>query len=72
MKKIIEFWNALPKTVRVFCYIGLSEILAEVAIELGSFEQVFLIRTLSRIINLALVFLQEAIPAIKQRLAVKK
>ena len=68
MEKIKEIWALLPKTAKVFLYIAFSVLLAELAIELGNFEQTFFVRFLAQVINLALVFLQEAVPAIKERL----
>ena len=65
--KISEIWNFLPKTLKVFFYISISIILSEVLIELGNIQQVFIVRCLAQIINLGLVFIGEAVPAIKDR-----
>ena len=68
MNKITTLWESLPKTIKVFCFLALSTILSELAIELGGLEQTFLIRTLAQIINLGLVGVEESVPAIKSRL----
>ena len=68
MNRITKLWENLPKTLKVFCFIALSTILSELAIELGGLEQTFLIRTLAQIINLGLVGVEEGVPAIKARL----
>lgn len=68
MKKFIE---KLPKTVKVFFYIAISIVLSEALIEIGGFKQTFIIRILAQIINLVIVFLQETIPEVKNRLAKK-
>ena len=65
---IIETWNNLPKTIKVFFYIALSIILSESAIELLQLEQTFVIRILAQLINLGLVFIEEAVPAVKKRI----
>lgn len=65
MKKFIE---KLPKTVKVFFYIAISIVLSELLIELGNLEKTFIIRVLAQIINLVIVFLEEAIPEVKARL----
>jgi hypothetical protein len=63
-----EFWVKLPKTAKVFAYIALSILLSELLIELANLEQVFFVRFLAQVINLAVVFLQEAVPAVRDRL----
>ena len=68
MNRITKLWENLPKTLKVFCFLALSTILSELAIELGGLEQTFLIRTLAQIINLGLVGVEESVPAIKSRL----
>lgn len=68
---MLKIWNELPKTVKVFFYLALSTILAEVAIELGSLEQTLVIRILAQLINLAIVFLEESVPAIRRKLSKK-
>lgn len=65
---MLKIWNELPKTAKVFFYLALSTILAEVAIELGSLEQTLVIRILAQLINLGIVFLEESVPAIKRRI----
>ena len=65
---MIEFFDKLPKTIKVFGYLAISTILAEVLIELKAVEQSLMIRILAQLINLAIVFLQEAIPAVRERL----
>lgn len=71
MKKIQEIWNNLPKTIKVFFYISLSTILSEVLIEIGRFEQTFLIRISAQLINLGLVFLGDVITEVKTRIESK-
>ena len=68
MDKIIKNWENLPKTIKVFFYITISIVLSECLIELGHFENTFIIRILAQIINLVIVFLQEAVPEVKKRL----
>ena len=68
MKKISEFWENLPKTVKVFVYLIVSTLLAEVLVELGGMEKTFLVRVLAQVINLGIVFLQEAVPEVRRRL----
>jgi len=68
MNKITTIWESLPKTLKVFCFIALSTILSELAIELGGLEQTFLIRTLAQLINMGLVIVKEGVPAIKAKL----
>jgi len=68
MKKIIAIWNSLPKTAKVFCYVAISYILSEALIEIGKFEQTFLIRISAQLINLALVFIGDLITEIKGRI----
>ena len=63
--KIKERWEALPKVIKVFCYIALSEVLAELLIELTGIEQTFIIRASARVINLAIVFMEDSVPAIR-------
>jgi hypothetical protein len=62
-----KLWNKLPKTVKVFFYLALSTVLAEVLVELKLVEQTILVRLLAQIVNLVIVFLQESIPAVKAR-----
>lgn len=69
MEKIKEFWDLLPKTVKVLGYLIISTILAEGLIELKGLEQTFIVRILAQIINLVLVFLGDAVPAIRERLS---
>ena len=68
MNRITKLWENLPKTLKVFCFIALSTILSELAIELGGLEQTFLIRISAQLINLGLVGVEESVPAIKSRL----
>ena len=68
MKKIKVTWDSLPKTVKVFFYIALSIILSEALIEFANIEQTFIVRILAQVINLGIVFLEEAIPEVKNRL----
>jgi len=66
MKKI---WEEMNSTLKVLIYLIVSTILGEILIELGGFEQVFLVRVSAQIVNLVLVFIEkEAIPAVKERL----
>ena len=70
LNEIIYIWNnKLPKTLKVFVYSSVSIILSEILIELGNINQVFIVRVLAQIINLALVFVGEAIPEVKKRLS---
>jgi thiamine pyrophosphate-dependent acetolactate synthase large subunit-like protein len=66
--KIKEIWEALPKSAKVLFYVGISTVLAEAVIELGNFEQTFLIRVLAQLINLLIVFIQDLIVEVKARL----
>ncbi len=65
---MIEKWNNLPKTIKVFIYLALSTILAEGAIELGQLEQTFIIRVLAQIINMGIVLLEESVPVVRAKL----
>jgi len=71
-EKLIFIWNnSLSKTVKVFFYLAGSIILSEILIELGNIDQGFIVRVLAQIINLVLVFVEEAIPEVKKRLEKK-
>lgn len=65
--RMVEIWNKLPKTAKVFFYLALSTLLAEILIELRGVEQTLIVRVLAQLINLGIVFLQEAVPATKDR-----
>jgi len=65
---MINKWNNLPKTVKVFAYLIISTLLAEGLVELGNMEKTFLVRVLAQVINLGIVFLQEAVPEVRRRL----
>ena len=67
MNKVKEFYDKLPKTVKVFFYIAVSTVLAEVLIELKSIDQSLVVRVLAQLINLAIVFIEEAYPEVKKR-----
>lgn len=69
IKAVKETWESLPKTIKVFCYIVVSIILSETLIELGNLERTYFVRVLSQIINLAIVFIKEAVPEVKKRLS---
>ena len=69
MEKVKAFWGALPKTLKVFVYIVVSIILSEGLIELGNLEQGFIVRVLAQIVNLSIVFLEEAIPEVRKRMS---
>lgn len=71
MDKLLEFYNKLPKTAKVFFYLAISTILAEVLIELKAVDQTLLVRILAQLINLAIVAIQESVPAVKARLTKK-
>ena len=66
---MIEFFDKLPKTVKVFGYLAISTILAEILIELKAIDQSLIVRILAQLINLTIVAIQEAVPAIKDRLS---
>ena len=68
MDKVKAFWNSLPKTVKVFVYIFISYTLKFVAVELGVLEDSSLANYLVGLINLILVAIEEAVPAVKARL----
>jgi hypothetical protein len=68
MNKIIAIYESLPKTVKVFGYLALSTILAELLIELGGLEQTFLVRITAQLINLGLVFAEQTAGTVKERL----
>jgi hypothetical protein len=68
MNKIIAIYESLPKTVKVFGYLALSTILAELLIELGGLEQTFLVRISAQLINLGLVFAEQTAGTVKERL----
>lgn len=67
MDKILLIWDRLPKTIKVFFYLSVSTIFAEILIELKAVEQTLIVRILAQIINLAIVALQESIPAIREK-----
>lgn len=67
MDKIKSFWGKLPKTVKVFFYIALSTLLSELLIELRGIEQVFIVRFLAQIINMAIVLIEESVPAVRAK-----
>ena len=69
---VVNFWNKLPKTAKVFVYIAISMVLSEVVVELGNMEDAFLVRISAGIINLLLVFLQESVPAVRAKLSKKE
>jgi hypothetical protein len=69
MEKLQTIWDVLPKTVKVFIYLAISTILSEVLVELKTVDQTFLVRISAQLINLAIVLVQEVIPAIKNRIA---
>jgi hypothetical protein len=68
MNKIIAIYESLPKTVKVFGYLALSTILAELLIELRGLEQTFLVRISAQLINLGLVFAEQTAGTVKERL----
>jgi hypothetical protein len=79
MKKVKEFlkivadilkttWNKLPKTAKVFVYVFVSYTLKAISVELGMLEDSALADYLVGVINLAIVFIQEAVPAVKAKL----
>lgn len=68
MRKI---WNELPKTVKVFFYIFASYTLKFIAVRLGLIEDSVLADYLVGLINLAIVFLEESVPAIKRKILKK-
>jgi len=68
MQSILNIWNSMPKTGKVFGYLAVSILASETLIELAHLEQGFLVRVLAQLINLGLVFLQEAVPAVKARM----
>lgn len=61
-------WEALPKTAKVFFYVAVSFILSEIAVELGAFDEIFIPRVLGGLINIALVFIEEAVPEVRKRI----
>ena len=65
MKKIQEVWDNLPKSAKVLVYMIISFILSEGLIEIGKFEQTFLIRVSAQIINLLLVFIVDLVKEVK-------
>lgn len=65
MNKIQEMWDSLPKSAKVLVYMIVSFILSEGLIEIGKFEQTFLIRVSAQIINLLLVFIVDLVKEIK-------
>ena len=69
MNKVLAAWENLPKTIKVFCFLALSTLLSELAIELGVLSQTFLVRISAQLINLLLVGLEQGVPEIKARLS---
>ena len=69
MNRITKLWENLPKTIKVFCFLALSTLLSELAIELGVLSQTFLVRISAQLINLLLVGLEQGVPEIKARLS---
>ena len=67
MSKIQEVWDSLPKSAKVLVYMIVSFILSEGLIEIGKFEQTFLIRVSAQIINLLLVFIVDLVKEVKAR-----
>jgi len=72
MSRIINIWESMPKTVKVFFYLVISIILSETLIEIGNLERTFIIRISAQIINLILVYLGEVVPEVKNRLLAEK
>ena len=68
INKIKLVWALLPKTGKVLLYVIISTILAEVLIELGGMEQIFFVRVSAQVVNVLIVFLQETVPAVRDRL----
>ena len=62
---IQKLWDSLPKSAKVLVYMIISFILSEGLIEIGKFEQTFLIRVSAQIINLLLVFIVDLVKEIK-------
>lgn len=71
MNKIKEYWDKLPKTVKVFFYIAFSYSLKELAVYLGAFEDSFFADYLVGLINIVIVFLEESVPAVRAKLSRK-
>ena len=65
---MIEKFDKLPKTIKVFFYITISIVLSEALIELANIQQTFLIRISAQLVNVLIVFLQESVPAVRQRI----
>lgn len=69
MQEILNRWNALPKTVKVFVYLAVSALLGQLSIDLGLIAENSLLAKYALIpINIAIVLLQETAPAVKSRL----
>lgn len=64
---MLAIWEKLPKTAKVFFYLALSTILAEVLVELTAIDQTFIVRVSAQLINLIIVALQESVPVIRDR-----
>jgi hypothetical protein len=67
MTKVLKIWEEMPKTAKVFVYLAVSTILAELLIELGGLEQTFLVRITAQLINLGLVFIEQSAGVVKER-----
>lgn len=68
MERLKEYWGKLPKTAKVFFYIALSYSLKELAVYLGAFKDSFFADYLVGLINIGIVFLEESVPAVRDRL----
>lgn len=68
MERLKQAWSNLPKTAKVLIYVIISTILAELLIELGGMDQTFFVRAGAQIINVLIVFLQESVPSVRNRL----
>lgn len=68
MEKVKTFWNSLPKTAKVFCFIFISYTLDAIAKELGVYPDSALARYFVGLINIIIVLIGETVPAIKTRL----
>ena len=71
MERVKTLWGNLPKTVKVFFYLAVPLVLAEILIELRGMEDVLYVRISAGLIHLLIVALEETVPAVKDLISKK-
>lgn len=68
MEKVKAFWESLPSTAKVFVYLLVSGVLAELALDLNVIGDVWWAHYLLIPINLAIVLIQKDVPEVYRKL----